>query len=176
MSLLYEADAKEVAPAELLAEQLVEPAPFVVDLMTGVGRHQARIDELIGRHAIDWALERMPVVDRTLLRIATYELLERPDVPTGAVISEAVELAKRYSTDESGRFVNGVLGAIAVEVRAGPDGPPTGGTPAPRPPADDDEDSGEDGAGPSPAAASATAAAAAVVQSAPEHQSRGGPE
>ena len=59
----------------------------------------------------------MPVIDRTVLRMGTYELLERPDVPTGAVLSEAVELAKRYSTEESGRFVNGVLGAIAAEIR-----------------------------------------------------------
>ena len=59
----------------------------------------------------------MPTVDRTLLRMGVYELLHRPDVPTGAVISEAVELAQRYSTDESGRFVNGMLGRIAEEVR-----------------------------------------------------------
>ena len=71
----------------------------------------------------------MPVVDRALLRMATYELLARPDVPTGVVISEAVELAKQYSTDESGRFVNGVLATIATVVR--PDdrrGPATSGT------------------------------------------------
>jgi N utilization substance protein B len=59
----------------------------------------------------------MPVVDRTVLRMATYELLHRPDVPTAAVISEAVELVKRYSTDDSGRFVNGMLSSIAEEVR-----------------------------------------------------------
>ena len=76
---------------------------------------QARIDELIAAHAIDWTLDRMPVVDRAVLRMATFELLARPDVPTGVVISEAVELAKQYSTDESGRFVNGVLATIARE-------------------------------------------------------------
>lgn len=59
----------------------------------------------------------MPVIDRSLLRLSTYELLERPDVPVGAIISEAVELANRFSTDESGRFVNGVLAAIAAAVR-----------------------------------------------------------
>jgi hypothetical protein len=62
----------------------------------------------------------MPVIDRTLLRMATYELIERPDVPTGAVISEAVDLAKEYSTEESGRFVNGVLASVAAEVRPAP--------------------------------------------------------
>jgi N utilization substance protein B len=119
LSLLYEADAKGMTPGDLLQEQVLSPGPFVIDLVCGVHRHQGRIDELISRFSIDWALDRMPVVDRTLLRMATYELLERMDVPTGAVISEAVELAKRYSTDESGRFVNGVLATIAGEVRGG---------------------------------------------------------
>jgi N utilization substance protein B len=120
MSLLYEADAKDLSPDEVLQGLPLQPDPFVVDLVAGVGRHQDRIDELIERYAIDWTLERMPVVDRTLLRLAVYELLERDDVPTGAVISEAVELAKLYSTDESGRFVNGVLGSVAAEVRSPP--------------------------------------------------------
>ena len=118
MSLLYEADAKDMTPDEVLADLPVEPDEFVVDLVRGVGKHQQRIDELIARFAIDWVLERMPVVDRSVLRLAVYELLERPDVPTGATLSEAVELAKRFSTEESGRFVNGVLAAIAAQVRA----------------------------------------------------------
>src|SRR3954452_23103285 len=118
LSLLYEADAKASERAAALADLPLEPEPFVVDLVAGVWDHRARIDELVERFAIDWTLERMPVIDRTILRMGTYELLERPDVPTGAVLSEAVELAKRYSTEESGRFVNGVLGAIAIEVRA----------------------------------------------------------
>ena len=117
LSLLYEAEVKELAPAELLAELPLRAEPFVADLVRGVGAHQERIDDLIGRFAIDWTLDRMPAVDRNLLRLAVYELLERPDVPLAAVISEAVELAKRYSTDESGRFVNGVLAAVAGEVR-----------------------------------------------------------
>ncbi|HWW54412.1 MAG TPA: transcription antitermination factor NusB [Acidimicrobiales bacterium] len=117
LSLLYEADAKGIAPDAVLADLPVAPDGFAANLVTGVGHEQVRIDELISRFAVDWAIERMPVVDRTLLRIGVYELLEHDDVPTGAVISEAVELAKAYSTDESGRFVNGVLGAIANEVR-----------------------------------------------------------
>ncbi|MGH9281746.1 MAG: transcription antitermination factor NusB [Acidimicrobiales bacterium] len=117
LSLLYEAEVKDLAPADLLAELPLRAEPFVADLVRGVGTHRERIDELIGRFAIDWTLERMPAIDRNLLRLAVYELLERPDVPLGAVISEAVELAKRYSTDESGRFVNGVLAAVANEVR-----------------------------------------------------------
>lgn len=117
MSLLYEAEAKDLSPSALLAELPLKPESFVVDLVQGVDVHKARIDELIGRFAVDWTLDRMPAVDRNLLRLAVYELLERPDVPLGAVISEAVELAKRYSTDESGRFVNGVLSSVAAEVR-----------------------------------------------------------
>jgi N utilization substance protein B len=117
LSLLYEAYAKDVEPDGILADLPVQPDAFAAELVAGVGRDQGRIDLLIGRFAVDWAIDRMPVVDRTLLRMAVYELLEHPDVPTGAVISEAVELAKAYSTDESGRFVNGVLGAIALEVR-----------------------------------------------------------
>ena len=117
LSLLYEAEVKDMTPAALVDDQPVRPDDFVVDLVVGVGSHQARIDELIGRFAIDWTLDRMPAVDRNLLRLAVFELLERPDVPLGAVISEAVELAKQYSTEESGRFVNGVLSSVAAEVR-----------------------------------------------------------
>ena len=117
LSLLYEADTKDAAPADVLAEFPIDPDPFAADLVAGVGEHQDEIDELIRRFAKDWTLERMPVVDRNVLRVGVYELLQRPDVPTAAVISEAVELAGRYSTEESGRFVNGMLGRIAEEVR-----------------------------------------------------------
>ncbi len=122
LGLLYEADAKAATPALVLAELPVAPDPFVVDVMHGIERRAEEIDELLTRHAIDWTVDRMPVVDRTLLRMATYELLGRPDIPTGVVISEAVELAKQYSTDESGRFVNGVLASIAAAIR--PPDPP----------------------------------------------------
>jgi N utilization substance protein B len=117
LSLLYEADAKSVSPGEVLEGLPVAPDPFVTDLVAGVAERQDEIDALIARFAIDWTLDRMPVIDRTLLRMATFELLGRPDVPTGVVISEAVELAKQYSTEESGRFVNGVLSSIAAEAR-----------------------------------------------------------
>ena len=75
------------------------------------------MDALITRFAKGWTIERMPVIDRTLLRMAIYELVHRADVPTAAIISEAVELAKRYSTDDSGKFVNGMLSRIAKELR-----------------------------------------------------------
>jgi transcription antitermination protein NusB len=107
-------------PAEVLADLPVAPDPFVAEVVAGVGSHLDEVDALISRYAIDWTLDRMPVVDRTLLRMATYELLCRDDVPMGVVISEAVGLAKEYSTDESSRFVNGVLASVAVATRGAP--------------------------------------------------------
>ncbi|MFN2506552.1 MAG: transcription antitermination factor NusB [Acidimicrobiales bacterium] len=117
LSLLYEADVKGISAAEVVAALPMEPARFAADLVSGVEEHGDEVDGFIRRFARGWALERMPAVDRALVRIAVYELLYRPDVPTAAVISEAVELASRYSTEESGRFVNGVVGQIAREVR-----------------------------------------------------------
>jgi N utilization substance protein B len=117
LSLLYEADSKGLSPAALLAELPVQPDAFVVTLVGGVGTELEQIDTLISEHAIGWALDRMPAVDRALLRMATFELLSLADVPTAVVISEAVDLASEYSTDESGRFVNGVLSTVATAVR-----------------------------------------------------------
>src|SRR3954470_24917712 len=117
LSLLYEADAKGVLPSAVLAELPVPAEPFVVDMVQGVEENWARLDELISSRSIGWTLHRMAVIDRTLLRMAAYELLESPDIPVGAIVSEDVELAKRFSTEDSGRFVNGVLSAIAGEVR-----------------------------------------------------------
>jgi len=122
LALLYEADSKNRSPADVLADLPVKPAPMAVDLVAGVGRCDEEIDGYLGRYAKNWSVERMPAVDRALLRMAVYELIHCPDVPTGAVISEAVELAQEYSTDDSAGFVNGVLGRIADEVR--PDNSP----------------------------------------------------
>ncbi len=117
LSLLYEAFAKDVAAGLVLADLPVEPDNYAVDLVEGVAAQITEIDRLLESSAIDWTVDRMPVIDRTVLRMATYELMARADVPTGVVISEAVELAKQYSTEESGRFVNGVLASIAGETR-----------------------------------------------------------
>jgi len=117
LSLLYEAEAKGLSVDDLLAELPVAPDPFALDLVRGVGTGRERIDAAIAGHAINWEIDRMPAVDRALLRLAVYELMERGDVPVGVVISEAVELAKQYSTEESGSFVNGVLAAVAAEER-----------------------------------------------------------
>jgi N utilization substance protein B len=117
VSLLYEAEVKGQPPAEVVADLPVPPDAYVIDVVNGVGVHLERIDAVIAKHSIDWSLERMPAVDRNLLRLAVYELLERPDVPTSAVLSEAVELATTYGTDDSARFVNGLLAAVAAEAR-----------------------------------------------------------
>jgi N utilization substance protein B len=119
LSLLYEAESKDVAPAAVLAGLPVEPDAYAVDVVTGVGSHLGEVDRWITDYAKDWTIERMPALDRALLRMGIFELLHRPDVPTGAVISEAVELAQRFSTDESSRFVNGMLARIAESVRPG---------------------------------------------------------
>lgn len=117
LSLLYEAEAKGVGPDVVLSGLPVAPDDFTIDLVAGVADHGEEVDGWLRRFARDWALERMPAIDRTLLRIGVFELVHRPDVPTGVVISEAVDLAQRYSTDDSGRFVNGVLAAVATEAR-----------------------------------------------------------
>lgn len=87
-------------------------------LVSGVQERHAEIDELIDRYADRWTIERMPVVDRNVVRMAVFELLWCDDVPVAVAINEAVELAKAFSTDDSGRFVNGVLGRIAETARS----------------------------------------------------------
>lgn len=115
--LLYEAAQKELPVADVVAGQVVPPDELTALLVDGVAGDVEAIDARIAATAEGWTLERMPMLDRNLLRIGVFELLHRPDVPTAVVISEAVELAKRFSTDNSGRFVNGVLAAIAADVR-----------------------------------------------------------
>lgn len=117
LALLYEAEQKGLAPLASVIDDLpLPPEPYAAELVVGVSDHQAELDEVIGRFSVGWTVERMPAVDRILLRMAGYELAHT-DVPVGAVISEAVELAKRYSTDESHTFINGLLSRLAVELR-----------------------------------------------------------
>jgi transcription antitermination protein NusB len=120
LSLLYEAEMKQLPPSEVLSGLPVPPDPFTVALVRGVTEEKERIDALVASKSVGWEIDRMPVVDRTILRLATWELLARPDIPVAVVIDEAVELAKQYSTEQSGSFVNGVLAAVAPAVR-GPD-------------------------------------------------------
>ena len=115
--LLYEAHSKGIAPADTIDLQVIEPDQLTRELVVGVGTDIGRLDELIAAKAKGWTLARMPVLDLNVMRLAVFELLDRPHVPTAVVLNEAVELAKRFSTDDSGRFVNGVLAAIAADVR-----------------------------------------------------------
>ena len=115
--LLYEAHSKGIAPAATIDIQVLEPDELTQELVRGVDGNLAQLDELIAAKAKGWTLARMPVLDLSVMRLAVFELIERPHVPTAVVLNEAVELAKRYSTDDSGRFVNGVLAAIAADVR-----------------------------------------------------------
>lgn len=117
--LLYEAAIKDLPVDQVLAAQVLAPDEYAVALVRGVVEHQAELDEVIGRLARGWTIERMATLDLVVLRVAAFELAHRPDVPEGVVLAEAVDLAGRYGTDESARFVNGVLAAAAGEWREG---------------------------------------------------------
>lgn len=117
LGLLYEAETKGLAPAELVAELPVPLHGYAADLLGGVDAERGAIDAVISRFAQNWDLDRMPALDRAVLRLAGYELGHRADVPTSVVLNEAVELAQRYSTIDSGRFVNGLLARMAIELR-----------------------------------------------------------
>jgi transcription antitermination protein NusB len=116
VDVLYEAELRSDDRIAVLRDRIETADPAVPDytirLVEGVVEHAGRIDELISEHATNWALDRLPDVDRAILRMATYELLWNDDVPDAVVIDEAVELAKALSTDDSPAYVNGVLGAI----------------------------------------------------------------
>jgi transcription antitermination protein NusB len=117
LDVLFEAELRDSPVLDLLAERTTmgspPVAPYAADLVRGVTVHKARIDELIGEYAEGWTLDRMPAVDRNVLRIGIYELLWADDVPDGVAISEAVLLVRDLSTDASPAFVNGLLARIA---------------------------------------------------------------
>ena len=115
--VLYESVTKGADSRLVLEAAIVPHDPLVRLLVEGVEDHRSDLDRSIEKFTTGWSLERMPVLDLLVLRLATYELMHRPDVPTAVVIDEAVEMAKRFSTDDSGRFVNGVLASIARDVR-----------------------------------------------------------
>ena len=117
LHLLYEAHAKSASGTSVVESQVLAVDDLVLEIVTGVDGVTAKADEIIAENAIGWTLARMPVIDLIVLRIAIFELMSRPDVPTAVILNEAVELAKTFSTDESGRFVNGILSTIAKKVR-----------------------------------------------------------
>jgi N utilization substance protein B len=119
LDILFEAEIRSADPLDTLrawAERSDPPVQgYARELVEGVAAHRGRIDEVLGRYAGEWPVERMPPVDRTALRLATYELLWRDDVPDAVVIDEAVELVKSLSTDDSPGFVNGLLGRVLAD-------------------------------------------------------------
>jgi N utilization substance protein B len=117
LTLLYEAESRSLSVAEVVAEQVVMPNSNAVALARGVEAGQGHYDQLIAGKARGWRLERMPMIDRAVLRLGLYELEHRTETPTAVILNEAVELAKRFSTEDSGRFVNGVLAALVAETR-----------------------------------------------------------
>lgn len=119
LDILFEAELRGLPTLELLSERQslgdVPVQPYAAALVRGVAAHSERIDELISWNLVDWTLERMPAVDRNILRLGVYELLWADDVPDAVAISEAVALAQDLSTDNSPAFVNGVLARIKAD-------------------------------------------------------------
>jgi len=116
LDILYETDLRQTDPLATVGERVARADPpvpaYAVELVEGVAGHRTRIDEIIASYAEGWTLDRMPPIDRNVLRIGVYELLWRDDIPDLVAIDEAIELAKSLSTDDSPRFVNGVLARI----------------------------------------------------------------
>ncbi|WP_053353157.1 transcription antitermination factor NusB [Leucobacter musarum] len=122
LDMLYQADLRGESMAAIVNAEAQRAAGepdraaswlYAREIVDGVTDHRDEIDELIVSYAQGWTLERMPHIDRALLRLAAWEIIHNDEVPAAVAIDEAVELAKEYSTDDSGRFVNGVLGKIA---------------------------------------------------------------
>ena len=121
LELLYEAESKGLDVATVIDGLAIAPDAYATALAVGVADHAIALDHLLGRFARDWPVARMAVMDRTVMRVGALELATAGDIPSGAVLSEAVELAARYgSSDDTSRFVNGILAAVADEVRGGP--------------------------------------------------------
>ncbi len=118
MKAIYQMDVGQVEAEEALANVSEDVGlasadrAFMASLVLGVGDCLEKIDGFIGRFSEYWAVERLSRVDRAVLRLSLFELLEREDIPTGVSVNEAVELCKKYSGDEAGRFVNGILGGV----------------------------------------------------------------
>lgn len=122
VDILFEAEQRGVDPQVLLADRVIEPhteaavPQYAADLVEGVVAHRERIDELLATYSRGWTVDRMPAVDRAVLRIGAWELLFNDDVPDAVAVDEAVDLARGLSTDESPGFVNGLLGRL-VEIK-----------------------------------------------------------
>jgi N utilization substance protein B len=121
LDLLYASDVRGESATDALERAIGEGEgptnPYTADLVRGVVEHLARIDEVLASYAEGWSLDRMPAVDRNVLRLGIYELLYADDVPDAVAVSEAMALVRELSTDESPQFVNGVLGAVQRDKR-----------------------------------------------------------
>ncbi len=122
VDVLFEADQRGIAPVTLLAQRIAEPGTesalpqYAVEIVEGVVARLTRIDEVLASHSHGWTIERMPAVDRAVLRVGTWEILFNDEVPDAVAVDEAVDLVKALSTDESPSFVNGLLGRV-VELK-----------------------------------------------------------
>ncbi|MBK5217322.1 MAG: transcription antitermination factor NusB [Propionibacteriales bacterium] len=116
LDVLFECELRSLPLGDTLAERLAAGDPpvndYTVTLVEGIVENRERIDDLLASHSVGWTLERMPVVDRNLLRIGTYEILYVDGVPDAVAVSEAVNLARELSTDESPAFINGLLSRL----------------------------------------------------------------
>jgi transcription antitermination protein NusB len=116
LDLLFEADQRGLDPVQLMVERGADPErpmnEYTLELVRGVADRRVRIDELLATYAHGWTVDRMPAVDRAVLRIATWELLYNDEVPDPVAIDEAVQLARMLSTDDSPAFVNGLLARL----------------------------------------------------------------
>jgi N utilization substance protein B len=116
IELAYEQVQRSMTVDELIATLTLEPDAFTEDLLRAAEDRRAEADEIVTARLRGWAHDRLPVIDQLVLRLATVELMTT-DTPTGVVLAEAVDMASRYSTEESAKFVNGVLSAVAAQVR-----------------------------------------------------------
>jgi N utilization substance protein B len=120
IDVLFEAEQRNLPPVQVLAERIAQADPpvpeYSVTLVEGVAAHRERIDEVLSTYSQGWALDRMPAVDRAILRVGAYEVLFCDDVPDAVAVNEAVDLARSLSTDDSPAFVNGLLGRV-VELK-----------------------------------------------------------
>ena len=117
LDFLYEADIRSASPLELLGSRdasELSQSEYVVELLTGVETNKSKIDELITTYAQGWDMDRMPAIDRNILRIALFEILFKSDLDDQVAASEAVEIAGELSTDDSAQYINGILGRIII--------------------------------------------------------------
>ena len=128
LDMLYQADLREESLGEIVQAEAKRAAGeadrlaswmYAREIVDGVDDHRAEIDELIATYAHGWSLERMPAIDRAILRLSSWEILHNPEIPAAVAIDEGIELAKSLSTEDSAKFVNGVLGKIAQHGDAG---------------------------------------------------------